>query len=617
MNKAALYAIPLLFVTLNVGAADTQKNLTENAILAGWENKQVDSVPRAATSYPLSRIEQLERENEQLRNSITQMRTQLNAINPSAGSNDVSQKNAQIQALVEENNRLSKRISTLEKSRRNASKGAQERALTALQSEIDQLRVNNEQLRASLAQSNAGTQTAQGLQSKIIALTATIRALENERNTLQTRVHDLENQNIIYAQNADDKSEVQARQILNLQTQLADTEKQKNLLAAQILTTDKLLAQTTQLANDSTTRVSALEKQVTALKTEIDQLSLQNASFQSVMNEKDQTIAQISNKANNIEQSSQTYLQEINGLKTDIMRMTEEKKALQDQIAAKDAQIEKAGQESANKAQSKSSLESEIADLKKQNQSLRQTIKAQNEVLVSADNATTTAERLLSENVALKNRLEQVSKSKDNNSKSAQDLMALNQKLQSEIIKRDTYIAQLEPLKETIKALQQQNAQNGASSVETSDSLLAKRLKIAQGKLQEAEKALEKEKLAAGEYRKKIREYQEQVGKVGASASVAQMDKVNMLQLENQTLKARIKLLSTQNNRSTDIVPQNSVKYVETLYPKVDEVRPLLDQNGNRIDSIIQLQDNAQLANDMNPEELLSQKLKPLSSVNN
>jgi len=245
------------------------------------------------------------------------------------------------------------------------------------------------------------------------------------------------------------------------------------------------------------------------------------------------------------------------------------------------------------------SFNQDIIDLQKQNESLRKTIAAQNDVLRASDNASRVAEAMLSENAVLKNQLAQRKNSQSQNTESAKTLIELNNKLQDEIAKRDTYIQKLEPLKETIKALQDENnklsfakSQGGQSKMSAS---------VLREKNKSLESALQKERAGTLEYRKKIKEYQENIASLEKQNSQA-----TGLQLKNQDLKAQVNLLSKEEGA----VSKSVVKYIETSYPKVDRIKPVLNNDGSRIES--------QGANDegaIAPEDILSHSLKPLSDV--
>lgn len=142
--------------------------------------------------------------------------------------------------------------------------------------------------------------------------------------------------------------------------------------------------------------------------------------------------------------------------------------------------------------------------LHQQNESLRATIKAQSETLLSADNASQTAEHLLIENATLQNKLSMQQKNKD---VSVQNIKAMKKhikKLDRDIEKRELLIkkmliARSDTFSEfDMPSLTETKAQTG--QVES--------LKDNSGALLDA---LNKEKQMNLAYRKKIAEYQKEI----------------------------------------------------------------------------------------------------------
>ncbi|GEM_PF-5164061 len=195
-------------------------------------------------------------------------------------------------------------------------------------------------------------------------------------------------------------------------------------------------------------------------------------------------------------------------------------------------------QNKALKLKLEQSFNGDKSGLKSQNISLRETIKAQNEMLLSTDNAAKTAERLLTENAILQNKL-------DNNSNDpiVKDLVARNDYLQEELAKRDSYIGNLKKIADSVSHIKQN------SSRELQNELYTLR-----------EKNME--------YRSKIRKYKNELDTVeygGASDSgeglgyykavISHLEngielkdkKISFLKVKNQELNARIKLLDKES----------------------------------------------------------------------
>ena len=234
--------------------------------------------------------------------------------------------------------------------------------------------------------------------------------------------------------------------------------------------------------------------------------------------------------------------------------------------------------------------------LKAQNESLRATIRAQTDALHSTDNASQTAERLLSENAVLKRKLQMAAQADDKRGSTQKDLMDLNQKLQAEIVKRDNYIKKVQ--QEMLKA--SAGGRDIAVSEERNASL---------------EEALRRERENTVLYKSKIREYQQQIKALKSSSGKVDGvdDKLTVLQLENQTLKARLKLISQEASAANQmdsaellnkkpegslvqyggndvnieegigVSSSSNVTYIQTNYPKVDRVSPLLDEDGGHL----------------------------------
>ncbi len=200
-------------------------------------------------------------------------------------------------------------------------------------------------------------------------------------------------------------------------------------------------------------------------------------------------------------------------------------------------------------ASSKHYGQKDIDALKEQNQSLRKTIAAQSKTLLSADNAIKTAEKLLIENKQLQTKLE---RSKQEN--------------------------QLEGIsyKERFFELKKEN--------------------------ENLETKLNKAQENAIAYRTKIREYQ---------------NEIEAVKLKNQELRARIELSSKRKQTPATAMLKDMkgsdhdehVTFISAPYPPVEQVKPVLDRNGNHI--------SYDRALAIAPEEILTQDIKPLPRLNN
>jgi hypothetical protein len=160
--------------------------------------------------------------------------------------------------------------------------------------------------------------------------------------------------------------------------------------------------------------------------------------------------------------------------------------------------------------------QSDIAALREQNLSLRETIKAQNEVLASSDNAAGLIQELKKENVKLRG------------------------------------------LKETIKQLQAQNEHLSVAG--NLGKTVTNQIVATQQKNTDLEKVLAKEREISAAYKEKVKEYELEIlelrkknAKYAGADSVVSKDQVAAyedeilsLKLENQDLKAQLKLLEQQ-----------------------------------------------------------------------
>ncbi len=165
---------------------------------------------------------------------------------------------------------------------------------------------------------------------------------------------------------------------------------------------------------------------------------------------------------------------------------------------------------------------SEIKALQDQNKSLRETIHAQSKVLVSADNAIKTAERLLSENTILQRRLQQVESCSNN--------------LEENPFQEE--VARLKKENEELKELLDNERKSG----------IADRVKIQQYKKEEGEGDFDLEKKPVlktcesnENISRKISLYKSTILYLEAGIELKNKE-IDLLKLENQDLGARINL---------------------------------------------------------------------------
>ncbi len=227
----------------------------------------------------------------------------------------------------------------------------------------------------------------------------------------------------------------------------------------------------------------------------------------------------------------------------------------------------------------------DIATLKEQNQSLRATIRAQNEALLASDDSVKLSNKLKTENENLRLQLSQMKNlgrgDSERVSKLENQITLMNNALQA----KDRQIQQLS--QENRQLAQARPQASGGYSTDKQASL----------RISELEQEIEKSKQVTIEYRKKIKEYQDELmaiqsGNNGISSAKADSleEQIRLLKLQNQELNARIKLLSGNANRMSDersdidapaLMQQNESPYTSLGAPSVQE---LLDQGIEQAD---------------------------------
>ncbi len=165
--------------------------------------------------------------------------------------------------------------------------------------------------------------------------------------------------------------------------------------------------------------------------------------------------------------------------------------------------------------------------------------------------------------------------------------------------------------------------------------------------------SLNKERASIIEYRKKIREYQDNIQSLNTQNETMNNDVVQsykqkidnleqqsaqqnsietQLRLETQNLKAQLTLLEQNlveqkqqlkemnKNHTAELASlkkknkkQKNVKYIETSYPSVDKVKPLLDESGSHL---FDKGPEDIAPSKVSAEDILSEDLKPLSNLN-
>ena len=305
---------------------------------------------------------------------------------------------------------------------------------------------------------------------------------------------------------------------------------------------------------------------------------------------------------------------------------------------------------------SSSSSNDKVDAIKQQNKSLRETISAQSEALLSADNASKTAERLLTENSNLQRKLVLVQKSGSSSGRRVKELVSQVKDLQLDVAKRDHYIKKMLESKDSIASAADRSSAPSPISPVQSASLREKNKALVEG--------LDKERENNIAYRKKIVEYQKEVAslKGDRNASGSGIHKASIyerhvkaleqkqkkaesdltsIRLENQELKARINLLAKEDKKSASLLDDDIAEgdnkfekevasFIDTSYPSVERVLPIFDSQGNKIiyddegkkhrpnqnrASVEDMLEDRLAVNEnaIKPEALLAKELRPLS----
>lgn len=551
-------------------------------VSAEWSNRSYGS----NTSIQ-KQLERLERENEQLRNAISQMRRNGTKLSnqPKTTSND-----SRVQALVEENKRLFKELEI------QKSKSVDNSAVNKIYS------LNRENDRLSV-QLNALQETNKRLQNEVSGLKKQQTRIQSTDNgDLKAEISQLKKEaNQLRSEN-NQTFERSSSEISSLKSQIKELEnKNKSLI--------------------SNNKTHELETEIADLKTQ-NQLLKTNKN-----NEYKNEVSYYENEINKIKNENLTLLDKIKKVTSEKDGMVKQVNALKSKPEVKD-QSEK------------------LALLEAQNNSLRETIKAQTATLSNHDNAVNRAEALTSENLRLKRQLELANNAKTSNDDTAQSLVKKNQELISELNEQKQQLANIDGLKETIRQLRSQNdtfqTKIGKSNQHENEIIALKQ------KSKGLQADLEKERSLISEYRAEITKLQQQTN----TAEPSNEEMVTALRLENQELKARIDLMASKNSKTSvvfqkedmgregsaerllDVQPEKSgvsyiqkqteiierdIRVVETSYPKVDKVKPLLGNKGEHIYEAVKPEPVA--VEKMQPsllgaEALLQQEPKPLSSKN-
>ncbi|MGH1375905.1 MAG: hypothetical protein ACRBCK_06095 [Alphaproteobacteria bacterium] len=609
---------------------------TENPLLhhVAWDQEQLETQIRNV-NYLRSRVEKLEIENEQLRNSIMQMRSGREE--QGAAAYDI-----RLQALIEENKRLSNKLALSQDAGKKhpAIPNPYAQRLYLLENENTKLQ---QQIGKIVAQTELKFQgQIEQYEQENLRLKSAL-SVGNHKKTdeliqAQQRVSFLESENVRllaqsktktkpYTQNNSKALQVKNQEIRALQTSIDALKSQNSRLSATLSDQASLIngyqnkaGQSAQVTNTSNRKIGELEQKISTLTRKNADLSIR-----------------LQDKTASLSQGNATLIKQLQGKAA---ALSQENVTLQKQLQDKTASL---------KVQSLNTKE--VTALKQQNKSLRDTIRAQNDVLKSTDNAAKTAEHLITENRMLKVKLKKAGAAKSNNNKAVQQLLTRNQILENQMAGKEGYIKKLEGLKATVKQLRQENDKYAMGQM-TANSMQAK-VSTLEEQNAAYQVSLNKERASIIEYRKKIREYQDNIQSLNTQNETMNNDVVQsykqkidnleqqsaqqnsietQLRLETQNLKAQLTLLEQNlveqkqqlkemnKNHTAELASlkkknkkQKNVKYIETSYPSVDKVKPLLDESGSHL---FDKGPEDIAPSKVSAEDILSEDLKPLSNLN-
>lgn len=512
------------------GGIDSPSVLSPEIHMIGWDHKNLQAQTEGAL-YLRAQIEELKKQNEQLRNSLSQMRHEQKMHSKSSGND------ARIQALVEENKRLEKMLRA--KPSRNTDI---EKSLNIYAIEIQKLKEENSLLQKRLSESASAPQTKSVSPSMKRELQSYRQENENLRQALL-------NQKKIKKQDSSQK-------VNALQGRVQKLEKENRELAQALAgETEKILMQEKKierLGNGDTQE----EGLISGLKAQLNAYKKQNTSLKQQLNKKSQ--------GNNTAS-----------------------------VANADVEL-----------------------LKKQNQSLRETIKSQSNLLVSNDNASKTAERLISENLALKRKLDQLNQTSQMNGDTAQQLFKENASLKAEIANKDKYI--LQERQKNKKFLNMKDEYTGDRNVLIAEKdLMNAELKRALQENEGLQEAVKQNTQELGAYEGKLNGYEREVQTLQSKNNElqkrlsdaikerdAQRRAAAEARKENMGGRQPAKNIASSSGRKT------GVTYIDTSYPPVENVKPMLNSDGNKISYT---ESSEELA-EPDAEDLLSQG--PIRDIN-
>ncbi len=620
MRKIIASVTLLMCLTSSASAMDMRdtgwnKYLEQNALeqKVGWDQKNLD-VQTHSTGHLIARLKKLEAQNEQLRNSISLIR---------AGKTSYGKPvpDPRIIGLIDENKRLTSQI---EKNRIQAS------SASFYVQQVNTLKMENQKLSRHVEELNVKTASGIGAGGGIMEDSSILKAYIEENQLLKEALNQRDNG---------------SDRIVVLQQQIKDLKSKNDELTLEVSLGNDISNNDT---NDHEVALVKKEAEITAIKKELVGAQEENRKMNLALVQTTQKVFNSDQSANKATDVYENNFKAVGLLKQRLSKAQKENNDL-------NARLEIASSNSSDVPSG------EVDALRQQNKSLRDTIKAQSESLHSADNAAKTAERLLTENAALQNKLGRAKNSHSTDGKIVQEMVMRVRALEKDVEHRDNYIKKMLAAKaEELAEISRSDTPNAAGHVA---SLREKNAALAE--------ALDKEKESSIAYRRKISEYQKNIKRrkelEQASASgvhrasiferhVKTLEQkqqqaenvVAELKLENQELKARLELMADNAKDLDKIKPaagqepdksassqdtgyEKGATFYDMQYPSAERILPIFDDNdrkngalGNGAKALIdegigEVFDDRLAVNHniVDPETLLATELTPLvESVN-
>ena len=559
---------------IDMNSARWDRFLEHNSLTRkiGWDQKNLD-VQTRSTGHLIVRIKKLELENEQLRNSISLIRAGKTSYGMPAPD-------PRIQGLIDENKRLTAQIG-LNRVQQGPSASDYLRQINILKSE-------NQKLSHQIEKLNVETAMNMGPGGGIMDDTSVLKAYIEENQLLKEALNQRDNG---------------TKRIVLLQQQIENLKAENSKLKLSVSLDNGIFDDNDIFDDDDA--ILENDAEIASLKKELMAAQEENREMSMALVETAQKAFDSDKNAGKATDAYENNLKAVGVLKQRLSKAYEKNNKLQAKLklaAAKDISGETSSEG--------------IKALRQQNESLRETIKAQSESLHSADNATKTAERLITENSNLQHKLDLARNSHSMDGKTTQKMLKRIKTLEKKVMQRDGYIKKMLASKaDELAVLSKSDTPNATGHIallrEKNTALI---------------KALDKEKESNIAYRRKISEYQKEfehakkLEKASSSgvhrASIFERhvktleqkqqqseNTVAVLKLENQELKARLKLLVAQQtgeseglnkiqpatggrlNSSSLIDPntkgyEKGVTFFDADYPITEErILPFLDED--------------------------------------